>query len=209
MIEVVPAINAESFEEVVRKIKKIEPFSRWVHIDIADGTFTPNSIWHHSEDLMTLDTPLFVELHLMIADMDLRWRDWTLPAVNRIIFHFEAAHDPTLVIGKIHDAGQEAGIAIRPETDWHKVEPFLTTADLVQTLAVPPGKPGQEFRPEVIDKIRALSSHHDECIIEVDGGINQKTGKECVEAGAKILVSANYIFNAPDIGKAIEELRSV
>ena len=209
MSEIIPAINAENFEEVRRRIKLVEPFVKWVHLDVADGTFTSNAIWHQPADLLTLETQLLVEVHLMISDMDFRWRDWVLPRVNRVIFHEEAAHDPEFVLNKVKEARKEVGVAIRPETDWKKLEPFCEKADLVQTLAVPPGRAGQEFRLETLDKIRHLRKIHPKCIIEIDGGINPETGKKCVSAGANILVSANYIFNSEDISKTIEDLKHV
>lgn len=223
MVEVIPAINDELFEEIRRKIKLVEPHAegaghsaegpdnggiKWAHIDVADGTFTPNAIWHNAPDLLLLETPLLIEVHLMIADMDTRFGDWLLPNVRRIIFHAEAAHDPQIVVEKIHEAGKEAGVAILPETEWETLLPFCGKADLVQTLAVPPGRAGQEFRPEILEKISSLRARHRNCIIEVDGGINLETGKKCVEAGANILVAANYIFNSSDIGKAIGDLKN-
>jgi len=114
MPEIIPAINAESFEEVKKKIKLVEPYVKWVHLDVADGTFTPNSIWHDPRDLLALETPLFLEVHLMVADMDIRWRDWVLPKVSRVIFHAEAAHDPELVIGKFTRPERKSGLRLIP-----------------------------------------------------------------------------------------------
>ena len=207
MVEIIPAINAESFEEVERKIKLVEPYAAWAHIDVADGTFTPNALWHHASDLRRLTTSLLLEVHLMIADIDTRYSEWMLPNVKRAIFHIEAAHDPHFVIEKIHEAGKEAGTAIRPETDWNMLMPFCGKADLVQMLAVPPGRAGQEFRLETLEKVSHIRKAYPNCIIEVDGGINPETGEKCRDAGANILVSANYIFNLPDIKRAIEDLQ--
>ena len=209
MAEVIPAINASDFETIKKRLKFVEPFVRWVHLDVADGTFTSNSIWHEPKDLLTLETPLFVEVHLMISDMDFRWRDWVLPRVNRVIFHLEAAHDPELVIGKIHESGKEAGVAINPQTPWQKAEPYCASVDLIQTLAVPPGIAGQKFDVRILDKIRALRSRHEECIIEADGGINLETGKVCVQAGANILASASFIFSSKSPEGAINKLKSL
>lgn len=207
-VEIIPAINAEDFEEVKRRVKLVEPYVKWVHIDVADGTFTPNTIWHNSQDLVGFETKLLIEVHLMIADMDKRWEEWILPAVSRMIFHLEASHDPDFVLKRIKENKKEVGVAARPETDWKKLEPFCKKADLVQTLAVPPGIAGQKFRPEILEKIRHLRLAHPDCIIEVDGGINLEVGKKCVEAGANILASANYIFLSADIKRAIKDLKN-
>ncbi len=209
MVEIIPAINAESFEEVKEKTMQIEAHAKWVHIDIADGTFTTNTLWHEPRDLAGLKTKLKIEVHLMLADMDLRWPDWILPNVSRVIFHLEGAHDPAFVIKKIKEAGKKVGLAIRPETPWQHAEPYLKHVDLIQTLAVVPGEAGQEFRPEILDKISHLRASHSEAIIEVDGGINPKTAIQCIYAGANILVSASYIFNSDNIKKAIEELTNL
>jgi len=217
MPEIIPAINALDFEEIKKRLKLVEPYAaghdkgriKWVHLDVADGTFTPNSIWHDPKDLLTLETPLFVEVHLMISDMDIRWRDWVLPKVSRVIFHVEAAHDPELVIGKIHESGKEAGVAIVPQTPWEKVEPYCASADLIQTLAVPPGRSGGRFYPEILDKIRALRSHHEGCIIEVDGGMNLERGRKCIEAGASVLAVTTFIFSSKSPKEAINKLKSL
>ncbi|MEK9166106.1 MAG: ribulose-phosphate 3-epimerase [Patescibacteria group bacterium] len=206
-IEIIPAINAPDFETIKKRLKAVEPFVTWVHLDVADGTFTPNTLWHNPQDLLGFETPLFLEVHLMIADMDIRFAEWMVSNVRRAIFHVEAAHDPEFVIVKIKEAGVEAGVAIRPETEWQKLEPWCAKADMVQFLAVPPGRAGQEFHPEIIEKVANIRRAHSSCIIEVDGGINSETGRKCAAAGANILVSANYIFNSPDIGKAIEDLK--
>ncbi|MEK7085219.1 MAG: ribulose-phosphate 3-epimerase [Patescibacteria group bacterium] len=206
MVEIIPSINEEIFEEISRKIRLVEPYVKWAHIDVSDGTFTGHSSWHNPEALLAFETKLNLEIHLMIADMDTHYGDWILPNVSRVIFHIEAARDPHFVIEKIHTAGKEAGAAIRPETEWQKLEPFCAAADMVQLLAVPPGRAGQEFRPETVEKVANIRRLHPGCIIEVDGGINPDTGRRCVAAGANILVSANYVFNSPDIGGAIQEL---
>lgn len=208
MPEIIPAINTEDFEEVKRCVKLVEPYAKWVHLDVADGTFTPNTIWHNAPDLLELETNLLVEVHLMIADMDTRWQEWVLPKVRRVIFHLEAAHNPELVLNKIKENNKEVGVAARPETDWKKLEPFCEKADLVQTLAVPPGRAGQGFRLETLDKIKHLRKRHPKCIIEVDGGINLEMGKQCVEAGANIIAAASFIFSNKNVEEAIEELKN-
>lgn len=209
MPEIIPSINEEIFEGVKNKIKLVEPYVKWAHLDVYDGTFTPYSSWHNANDLLNFETPLKIELHLMIEDMDKRWGEWVLPCVDRIIFHKEAAHDPQFVLEKIKKSKKEAGIAIRPATDWAELKEFLKTADIVQTLAVNPGLAGQTFKPEILEKIKHIRDYNPQAIIEVDGGINLETGKRCVKAGANVLVAANYIFGSKNIAKAINNLKNI
>ncbi len=216
MAEIIPAINTDSFEEVKRRIKLVEPFSKWVQLDIADGTFTKNTTWHNAGDLLSLETPLKIEVHLMINNIEQKIENWLIAPVNRIIFHLETAKDPDFVLEKIREAGKEAGIAIGPDTAWTKLVPYFQKADLFQILGVYPGLAGQEFQEDNFDKIRHLRKEQPNCIIEVDGGMDLETAKKAVGAGANIIVAASAIFSAKggpasswnDIKKAIEELRN-
>lgn len=207
--EIIPAINAETFAEVQEKIRMVEPYVSWVHIDVADGTFTDISRWHNSKDLLMLQTPLFVEVHLMLANMDARIEEWLRPIVKRVIFHREASQNPDSIIDACRALDIQVGLAIRPDSAVEIVLPYLKKVDLVQTLAVMPGPSGQLFQPETLQKITALRSACSTCAIEVDGGLNNVIARQVVEAGASLLVAGSAIFNSSDIQHAIEELRSV
>lgn len=207
--EVIPAINTDSFEDVKNKIKKVEPYAKWVQLDIADGTFAKNTTWHNASDLLSFETPLKIEVHLMINNIEERADEWILPGVSRIIFQLEAAKDPDFAIKKIKDAGKEAGIAIAPATAWTRLTPYFNKADLFQILGVEPGLAGQKFQEECFDKISHLRKECPECIIEVDGGMDSAAAKKAVRAGADIIVAASAIFESRDIKKAIKELKHV
>lgn len=221
MTEIIPAINADSFEEIRRRIKLIEPYVhpanggvKWVQLDVCDGTFTKNTTWHAPSDLLSLETPLKIEVHLMIDNIEERVEEWLIEPVNRIVFHLETAKDPDFVIEKCHayrqagrEAKKEVGIAISPDTSWTKLAPYFDKADLFQILGVYPGLAGQKFQEECFDKIKHLRKECSKCIIEVDGGMDKDTAKKAVKAGANIINAATYIFNAKDIKKAVKSLR--
>ncbi|OGZ44870.1 MAG: hypothetical protein A3J54_00400 [Candidatus Ryanbacteria bacterium RIFCSPHIGHO2_02_FULL_45_13b] len=207
-IEIIPAINAKTFTDVEAKIRAVEPYVSWVHVDVADGSFTDVTLWHNPEDLFTLQTPLFIEIHLMIANIDERIQDWLQPIVRRIIFHRETSQNPEVVIDACHRSDIRVGMAITPGSSTDIVLPFLPKIDIVQTLAVVPGRSGQVFQPDTLQKISALHNTCPACPIEVDGGINVDTIGSVVRAGASLLVAGSAIFSAPDIKNAIEKLRS-
>lgn len=206
-VAVIPAINAASFEEVLRNIKLVEPYSAWVHLDIADGTFTKNTLWHNAKDLIGLGTTLKIEVHLMVKDIDVRIAEWLEAPVDRIIFHLEAGHDPIFVVQRCRKAGKQVGLAIVPDTSWIQLQPYWNMVDVVQVLGVHPGLAGQTIQPETYEKIAHIRASCPSCIIEVDGGMNVDTARRAVFNGADIVVAASAIFGSKDVEKAIEELK--
>ena len=88
-MEIIPAINADNFEEIKEKISLLESLKsstpKWVHLDVADGTWTKNTIWHNPEDLVGFNTFLNIEVHLMILKPEERIEKWLLKNIKRII----------------------------------------------------------------------------------------------------------------------------
>ena len=78
-------------------------------------------------------------------------------------------------------------------------------------MTVEPGKGGQKFMPNALDKIRELRKIIDKnrlnCLIEVDGGINNQAGKKCRKAGVDILVAGSYLFGHDDFDERVKLLR--
>ena len=215
MVEIIPSINVSDFEELKKRIKKIEPYARpanggvkWAHLDISDGVFTKHVSWHEPKDLVGFKTKLKLEVHLMIQNPEKEIEAWLIEPVSRIIFHQEATKDPKFLIEKIHEAKKEAGIAIKPDTPWLKLFPYIGRVDMFQLLAVPPGPSGQEFSEEILHKLGHIRSLCKSCIIEIDGGVNKRVAMRLVKEGANLLVAGKYLFESQDIKKAIKELKN-
>lgn len=206
MAQIIPAINAETWEEVVRKIRIVKPHGGWVHIDVADGTFTPNSLWHDPQDLVGFKAKCKVEIHLMADRPEVLVGSWLITPVQRIIVHQEVLQDFDLMLSKCREAQVQLGIAADSHTPADALVPFAASADLLQVLAVHAGKGGQEFERHNIEKIKHLRASAPEAIIEVDGGMTPPLAAECRAAGANIIVGGSYIFDHPDPRTAIKEL---
>lgn len=208
-----PAINATSFEEakeLIEKAKTFIPEKGWVHIDVADGKFTQNELWGSPEELLRMKDTLKnigVEVHLMVADPESAVELWAATGlVHRIVVHIEAVINAAAILETCQRYGVEAVLAITPPSKAERLAPFFNQFKHFQVLAVTPGLAGQRFNPEVINKIRFLRAQAPNATIEVDGGINPETGRQCKEAGADIMVSASYIFESPDAIDAYERL---
>jgi ribulose-phosphate 3-epimerase len=110
--------------------------------------------------------------------------------------------------------GCRPGLALNPQTPASALEPYIELADLILVMAVWPGFGGQKFMPEMLPKIRQLRALVEragrDIHVEVDGGIDDETGKQCVDAGADVLVAGTFVFRhkSQNLAGAIAELRS-
>lgn len=113
------------------------------------------------------------------------------------------------LIAQIRQAGMLVGMAVNPPTDVTAMTPWLSQLDLALVMSVNPGRSGQAFMPEVLQKARWLASElPPECAIEIDGGISPATAPQATAAGVEVLVSASALFGAEDRKAAIEALRN-
>ena len=135
--------------------------------------------------------------------------DYALLNTSYITFHYEAVKDIDKMINEIKNYGLKVGIAINPETDEKVLYPYLSKIDQVLVMSVHPGKSGQSFIENTPNKIENLKqeiiNQNAKTIISVDGGINDETGKLCVDKGVDMLVSASYIHK--DIVNNINTLK--
>jgi len=116
-----------------------------------------------------------------------------------ITFHYEAEKNVLNIIKKINNLNTKVGLAIKPRTNIKVILNLIKYLDIILVMTVEPGFGGQKFMNNQLNKIEAIRNYIDsnnlKTKIEVDGGINYKTGRKCKEAGADILVAGTYIFN--------------
>lgn len=196
--------------DIVKELDKTNADA--IHIDIMDGKFVDNKTWTTSEIIkLTKYSNLPLDVHLMVNNPSKYIEDYAMLNTNNITFHYEAVKDVNKVINEIKDYGLKVGIAVNPDTDVKNIYDYLSNIDIVLIMSVYPGKSGQVFINETLDKIKELKDYivnnNLKTLISVDGGINDETGKLCKEAGTDILVSASYIHN--DIKNNIDKLKEL
>ena len=185
-------------EEITKKLDASS--CNYVHIDIMDGKFVENKTWTYGEiKKITSYTHKPLDVHLMVKDPLKYIEDYALLNTDRITFHYEAVKDIPSMIETIKNYGLKVGIAVNPDTDVSVLYPYLKDIDEVLIMSVFPGKSGQSFIMESVEKIRKVKeeiiNNNLKTEVEVDGGVNNETGLLCSEAGVDILVSASYVHN--------------
>ncbi len=209
-MEVIPSLNCR-FKDLAcarERARVAKGFSDWIHLDIADGRFTFNKTWGSPEEWKALNSKLKLEVHLMVEEPEKQIMDWIEAGAERIIVHAETlsseAAEEIEKFGKEHAV--EMMLAFSPETRLEMGREYFKRFSEYQILAVYPGLPDQVFLPIVLEKIRFLRESFPKANIEVDGGINLGTARAVKAAGANILISASFIFEAKDPKIAYEEL---
>ncbi len=208
MILVSPSILSADFANLQRDIKRVEPYVSWLHIDVMDGHFVPNiSIGVPVVKSIRKITNLFLDTHLMIEN-PIKYVDAFSDAGSDLItFHYEATKDKTIeTIEKIKSRNVKAGLSIKPKTSVDEIKDYINLVDLVLVMTVEPGFGGQKFMDDCANKIKEIRKINSDVIIQVDGGINDKTAKICTDLGANSLVAGNYIYSADNIEQAINKL---
>jgi len=153
-------------------------------------------------------SPLPLDVHLMIQKPERYIAQFVQAGATYLTIHVESTAKPLQVLQDIRRFGAKPGITLRPGTAIEKIFPYLPLVDLALVMTVEPGFGGQEFMQEQANKVKILSEQIKKnsynCLIEVDGGINQNTAARVPEAD--VLVAGSYIFRN-DYKKAIQKLR--
>lgn len=213
---VAPSLLAANKNDLLNEIKKVETLgAEYLHWDIMDGIFVPNTSYS-SEDVKKYSKvhKMVNDVHIMVSDPKEVSKEFVDAGADLITFHIEAVNCPICagkIINYLHEHNVKAGISIKPKTKIKEILPLLDKVDVVLIMSVEPGKGGQKFMPMALRKIKKLRHLIDKnnynCLIEVDGGINDITGQKCRKAGADILVAGSYLFNHEDIKERIDSLR--
>lgn len=193
----------------------------YFHIDVMDGKFVENNnLSQMKEYALTLShiTNIGLDVHLMVQENLEKVIDDYIDLEPEIItFHYEVVkgnNDRLLeIVKELQRNNVKVGLAISPETDVQEIMPLCKYMHQILIMTVVPGKGGQKFIPEMADKIKTLKEYLDKndlpCNIEVDGGINDKTSKIVIDAGANVLVSGNYILSSENYKDSVKNLRGI
>lgn len=214
-MKVSPSLLAANFANLTPDIEMINTSEAdYLHMDIMDGVFVPNiSIGFPVLDAVGKICSKPLDVHLMIMEPE-KWIDKVKASGAYLMnVHLEACRHLHSTVQLIHKAGMKAGVTLNPSTPVSLLVDIIGDLDLVLLMSVNPGFGGQPFIRNTLKKVRELRNLIDEsgshALIEVDGGVNEKTGKELAEAGADILVAGSYVFGAENPHERIKTLKDL
>lgn len=212
---IAPSILSANFANLQKDISIVENAGAdWLHIDVMDGHFVPNiTIGPGVVKNIKKCSNLFFDVHLMITNPEKYWENFYKAGADLIVFHQEVLTDKKALLETIKKAGIKAGVSIKPKTSVETITDLLPITDVVLVMTVEPGFGGQSFMADMLPKIKQLRNLIDDnkydCFIEVDGGINIDTAKQCLQAGADVLVSGNSVFAAENPVSALQNLKNI
>jgi len=213
MVKIAPSILSADFSKLGEEIIAVDQAGAdYIHIDVMDGHFVPNiTIGPLIVEAVRPVTRLPLDVHLMIENPDQYVEAFAKAGADYITVHVEACRHLHRTIQSIKSFGIKAGVVLNPATPVESIQHIISDIDMVLLMSVNPGFGGQTFIPEVLPKIRKVKEMAEQkglsLEIEIDGGVNPETARQCIEAGANVLVAGSAVYNQEDYKQAISQLR--
>jgi ribulose-phosphate 3-epimerase len=210
---IAPSILSADFSKLGEEIKAVDAAGAdWIHADVMDGHFVPNiTIGPLIVEAVKRVTALPIDVHLMIENPDNYIPDFAKAGASWISVQVETCVHLNRTLQLIKENDARAGVVLNPSTPVDTVEWVLEYVDYVLIMSVNPGFGGQAFISNSLDKVKTLRRLIQKkglnALIQVDGGVNEKTIADVSDAGTDVFVAGSAIFGSQDYQKTIQSLR--
>lgn len=207
-MKIIPTILTEDSDLALKQIAELRGVAEWLQVDVIDGTMTENSTLD-LHDLVGEVDDFKIEVHLMVNNPENYLEACESLEAKRVYFHLEVVESPSAVLEAMKNYRFQRGIVLSPQTEIEAVFPYLDEIQAVQIMTVFPGKQGQKFMPEMLEKVKKLKQQFPKKWVSVDGGVNEKNIKEVQQSGVDAVGVGSAIMKGEDLKLAYKKLVSL
>ena len=208
-----PSLLSADFLNLKRDVEMLnDSEADWLHLDVMDGVFVPNiSFGFPIMNMLQGITDKPLDVHLMIVQPEKFINEVAAMGAHVMNVHYEACTHLHRVVQAIKAKGMKAGVTLNPHTPVALLNDIIQDLDMVLLMSVNPGFGGQRFIKNTLSKVDELKNliiqKNSNTLIQIDGGVDLKTGKLLVDAGADVLVAGSFVFSADNPKERIHQLK--
>jgi len=218
-----PSIAKANLWDLKQSVEKVvEAGAEWLHVSVQDGSPYAPKISLGSPMVKCLRTNVALEKNVKIdvklntlEPMD-RIEEFVNAGADVITFAPEAAKQPMAVLQKIKASASErerdilTGIVLNPSTGMSAIEELRPYCDVVVVMLVNPGLGTTPYATldEKIKRVRSVREYFGPATrVQIDGGVDERSAKELIKAGADTIVAGSAVFKSGDPARVIRALK--
>jgi ribulose-phosphate 3-epimerase len=207
MAIICPTITANEPHEYRVQMERIAHFAERVHIDLADGVFTPNKLI----DLKHVWWPagLMADIHLMYQAPKPFLQQLIKLEPHMVIVQAEAVGNFYDISRPLKEAGIKVGIALLAETPVSKIADALGDIDHVLIFSGNLGyQGGSHADTSLLSKVHELTKLHKHLEIGWDGGVNEQNVARLAKGGIDVINVGGGIHHTENPAQAFRTLQA-